>query len=416
MAVAYRAARVFDGVSNELLTDAVVVADGPLITFVGAARLAPAVAETIQLGDCTLLPGLIDAHVHLVWSASGQPHEVVDRESRYLTVLRSAANAVRHLHAGVTTIRDCGSTDGIALDVAHGVEAGVFVGPRIVAAGQAISMTGGHAWFVSQEADGSDDVRHAVRSQLKAGAQCIKLMASGGVYGHAEEIGSPQLIVDEMRAGVEVAHFAGRKVTAHAYSPNAITNALDAGVDCIEHGSFLNGDVAERMRRQGAYLVPTLCTYEAMIERGPQVGTPEYMIRKTGQVMEASRAAFQLALEAEIPVATGTDCGSPGHPHGAVVEEISLMVKLGATPQKALNFATVGGARLLGIESEVGSLEIGKRADLIAVSGNPLDDIEALRALQLVVKGGVEAWPYRRELGPLYRPPSGGADMATWES
>ena len=404
MAVAYRAARVFDGVSNQLVTDAAVVAEGPLISYVGAARLSPAVAETIELGDCTLLPGLVDAHVHLVWSASGQPHEVVNRESRYLTVLRSAANAVRHLHAGVTTIRDCGSTDGIALDVAQGIEAGVFVGPRLVAAGQAISMTGGHAWFVSKEADGSDNVRHAVRSQLKAGAQCIKLMASGGVYGHLEEVGSPQLFVEEMRAGVEVAHLAGRKATAHAYSPNAITNALDAGVDCIEHGSFLTGDVAERMRKQGTYLVPTLSTYEAMIERGPQVGTPEYMIRKTGQVMEASRTAFRLALEAGVPVATGTDCGAPGHPHGAVVEEISLMVRLGADPQKALTFATMSSARLLGVDSEVGSLEVGKRADLIAVDGNPLDDIEALRSLQLVVKDGVQAWPYRRELGPLYRP------------
>jgi imidazolonepropionase-like amidohydrolase len=193
--VAYRAARVFDGVSEQVVENGAVVVEDGRITSVGPARDLPANAEVVDLGDATLLPGLIDAHVHLVWSASAEPHEVVERESRALTTLRCAANAALHLRAGVTTVRDVGATDGLSIDIARAVELDVLPGPRVVAAGRAIAMTGGHGWFIGREADGAEAVRHAVRSELKAGATCIKLMASGGVYGHAEEPGSPQLTV-----------------------------------------------------------------------------------------------------------------------------------------------------------------------------------------------------------------------------
>ena len=217
MAVAYRAARIFDGVSERVIEDGAVLVEDGRIVSVGAARGPSTGTGVVDLGDATLLPGLIDAHVHLVWSASAEPHEVVARESRALTALRCANNATLHLRAGVTTVRDVGATDGLSIDVARAVELGVLPGPRVVAAGRAIAMTGGHGWFLGREADGAEAVRHAVRSELKAGATCIKLMASGGVYGHAEEPGSPQLTVEEMRAGVEEAHKAGRKVAAHPY-------------------------------------------------------------------------------------------------------------------------------------------------------------------------------------------------------
>jgi imidazolonepropionase-like amidohydrolase len=236
---------------------------------------------------------------------------VVERESRALTALRCANNAALHLRAGVTTVRDVGATDGLSIDVARAVGLGVLRGPRVIAAGRAIAMTGGHGWFLGREADGAEAVRHAVRSELKAGATCIKLMASGGVYGHAEEPGSPQLTVEELRVAVEEAHKAGRRVAAHAYSIEAIGNALDAGVDSIEHGSFIDRDTAGRMRESGTYLVPTMSVYRAMSERGPELGAPEYIRRKTAEVLEASREAFRLALEAGVPVAAGTDCRGP---------------------------------------------------------------------------------------------------------
>jgi imidazolonepropionase-like amidohydrolase len=390
VAVAYRAARVFDGTSEGVIEDGAVVVEDGHIASVGPARgLAPN-TETVDLGDVTLMPGLIDAHVHLVWEASAEPHEVVARQSRALTVLRCAKNAALHLRAGVTTVRDVGSTDGLAVEIGRAVELGILSGPRVVAAGQAIAMTGGHGWFLGREADGPDALRRAAREEIKAGASCIKLMASGGVYGHAEEPGSPQLTVEEMRPAVEEAHKAGRKAAAHAYSVEAINNALEAGVDSVEHGSFLDRETVERMREQGTYLVPTMSVYAAMAEKGPSLGSPEYITRKTAEVLEASREAFRLALGAGVSVAAGTDCGAPGHPHGTLPEELRLMVEAGATPQQALRFGTSAAAELLGLGDEVGALEPGKRADLLAVAGDPTLDIKALREVRLVLRDGAE--------------------------
>jgi imidazolonepropionase-like amidohydrolase len=390
VAVAYRAARVLDGVSEEAIEDGAVVVEDGRIVSVGSARDLPSDAEVVDLGEATLLPGLVDAHVHLVWSASAEPHELVERESPTLTALRCAANAALHLRAGVTTVRDVGATGGLSVDVARAVELGVLPGPRVVAAGRAIAMTGGHGWFLGREADGPDAVRRAVREEMKSGATCMKLMASGGVYGHAEEPGSPQLTVEEMCAAVEEAHKAERKVAAHAYSVAAMGNALDAGVDSIEHGSFLDRATAGRMREQGTFLVPTMSVYAAMSEKGPELGAPEYVRRKTTEVLEASREAFRLAVDAGVPVAAGTDCGAPGHPHGTLREELRLMVEAGATPQQALRFGTSAAARLLGLEGEVGSLEPGKRADLLAVAGDPLQDVRALEGVLLVLRDGAE--------------------------
>ena len=388
MAVAYRAARVFDGTSEGVIEDGAVVVEDGRIASVGPARGLP--PNTVDLGDATLMPGLVDAHVHLVWDASAEPHEVVERESHALTVLRCARNAALHLRAGVTTVRDVGSADGLAVEIGRAVELGILSGPRVVAAGRAIAMTGGHGWFLGREADGPDAVRRAAREEIKAGASCIKLMASGGVYGHAEEPGSPQLTVEEMRPAVEEAHKAGRKAAAHAYSVEAINNALEAGVDSVEHGSFLDRETVGRMREQGTYLVPTMSVYAAMAEKGPGLGSPEYITRKTAEVLEAGGEAFRLALEAGVPVAAGTDCGAPGHPHGTLPEELRLMVEAGATPQQALRFGTSAAAELLGLGDEVGALEPGKRADLLAVAGDPTLDIRALREVRLVLRDGVD--------------------------
>jgi imidazolonepropionase-like amidohydrolase len=392
MAIAYRAARVVDVISEEPMDDGVVVVEDGRIASVGPAGELASGVEIVDLGDATLLPGLIDAHVHLVWSASAEPHEVVERESRALTALRCANNAERHLRAGVTTVRDVGSTDGLAIEVGRAAQLGILPGPKVVAAGRAIAMTGGHGWFLGREADGPDAVRHATREEMKAGATCIKLMASGGVYGHAEEPGSPQLTVEEMRAAVEEAHKGGRKVAAHAYSVAAIQNALEAGVDSIEHGSFLDRETAERMRERGTYLLPTISVYQAMSDKGPELGAPQYIQRKTAEILEASREAFRLALEMDVPIAAGTDCGAPGHPHGTLLQELMLMVESGATPMQALRYCTSAPADLLGLSEEVGTLVPGKQADLLAVAGDPVSDIRALGEVRLVLRNGAEVF------------------------
>jgi imidazolonepropionase-like amidohydrolase len=248
LAVAYRAARVFDGFSERLMEDgAVLVEEGRVVSVVPPEDL-PADVEVVDLGDATLLPGLIDAHVHLVWSASAEPHALVEGESRALTALRCANHAELHLRAGVTTVRDVGSTDGLAIEVGRAVELGILPGPRVVAAGRAIAMTGGHGWFLGRE-------------------------------------------------------------------------------------------------------------------------------------------AFRLALEVGVKVAAGTDCGAPGHPHGTLPKELALMVEAGADPVQAIRFGTSAAADLLG--EEAGTLEEGKRADLLAVAGDPTGDIGALRRVLLVLRGGI---------------------------
>jgi len=385
---AYKAARIIDGVSDEIVRGGAVVVEDGRIVAIERARASLAGVEVIDLGDATLLPGLIDAHVHLVWNASGLPHDVVNRESRYMTVMRAAQHALQHLRAGVTTVRDTGSTDAIAVDVARAIEAGIVPGARIVAAGRVIAMTGGHAWVLGREADGPDAVRQAARSEMKGGAHLIKVIASGGVYGFSEEPGMPQYTVEELRAAVEEVHKTGRKVSTHAYSARAITNALDAGVDSVEHASFLTPEIAERMVKLGTYMVPTLITFQAGCDEGPALGTPAILLRKYEEVRAASREATKLALRAGVRLAAGTDCGSPGNPHGNLREELRLMVELGATPMQAIRFATSAAADLLGIARDVGTLEPGKSADLLAVVGDPTQDITALKNVLLVVKGG----------------------------
>jgi imidazolonepropionase-like amidohydrolase len=388
VSVAYRAARLFDGRSEHVVRDGTVVVDGDLIAYAGPTSGAPQAAETVDLGDATLLPGLIDAHVHLVWSAGRLPHALVAEESEALTVLRCAVNLRRQLAAGVTTVRDVGSSRGVAIDMARAVELGLTAGPRIVAAGRAMAMTGGHAHYLGSEVDGADEVRKAVRQEIKRGAGCIKLMASGGVYGASEEVGNPQLTVEEMRAGVDEAHKAGRKVTAHAYSQAAVGNALEAGVDCLEHGSFLERDQVDRIARDGVWLVPTLSVYQAMYAAGDELGTPDYLQRKTEQVIRASRDSFRSVLEGGVRVAAGTDCGAPGHPHGVIAHELQAMVEYGATPLQALRAVTANAAELLDVDAEVGTLEAGKRADLVAVAEDPLSEIRAVSAVRLVVQAG----------------------------
>ncbi|MFI7067500.1 amidohydrolase family protein [Kribbella sp. NPDC050124] len=383
---AYRARWCYDGLGNPPLEDATVtVADGRIAAVRTGTRPA---ANVIDLGDATLLPGLVDAHVHLVWGAEGTPHREVELDDSATTLLRMAGRARRTLLAGTTTVRDLGATDSLTLPLAAAIERGDIPGPRLVAAGRAIAMTGGHAWQITREADGVDQVRSAVRTEVKAGARVIKLMASGGVYDERAGLTDRQFTDAELRAATQEAHRAGCSVAAHAYTPGPIRAALDAGVNSIEHGSFADEATLTRMAELGVYFVPTAMAAELIVRNARAAGTPDHMVGKAEQVRRAVRHAIKLALHLGTPVAAGTDSGGAGIQHGTLYEEAAILHSCGASVAETIRICTSAGAELCGVADETGTLEPGRRADLIAVEGNLAEDISNLRRVVLVVAGG----------------------------
>jgi imidazolonepropionase-like amidohydrolase len=393
MTIVYRAARVFDGHSMSGSPGRRIVVEGERIIEVlddrGPER------GVIDLGDATVLPGLVDAHVHLVWDGSAAPESVVAAESAVRTAFRAARHAATHLQAGVVAVRDLGSTGALAVEVAGAVEAGLAAGPQVVAAGRAIMMTGGHVHCIGREADGVDAVRHAVRAEVKAGAECIKLMASGGVLGpRGESPGAVQLTAPELAVAVEEAHRAGRRVAAHAHSPESIVNALDAGADSIEHGSRLDGATAERMAGGGVYLVPTLSPLRSICRNGRVLGMPTEVLRKATELLDLTAESFRMALAHEVPLAAGTDAGVPTQGHGMLWRELATMVELGCPPELALRAGTAGGAQLLGLGDTAGRILPGAWADLVAVPGDPRDDIAVLGCPSMVLLRGAPIVAY----------------------
>lgn len=386
MSVVYRAKHVFDG--REFTTDTTVVVDDDRIHSVG--EEPPPGSSEVDLGEATILPGLIDAHVHLSWDGSADARSKAREEPEPLTVLRAADHAHQTLRAGVTAVRDLGSTRGVAVHLGRAIEAGIAAGPRVLAAGRAITITGGHVYDIGREADGADAVRRAVRREIKAGARCIKLMASGGALDEdVDEVGAPQLTVAEMCAAVEEANKAGRTVAAHAHSLTAIHNALDSGVHSIEHGTFLDDTAAERMSRTGTALIPTLSTVAAVLAQADSGGVPP-SVRGNAEVLAArGGAALRHAREHRVPLVAGSDSGVPGQPHSRLHAEVAAMVSAGAPVTDALRAATSNAARLLGLGADHGTLETGKRADFVVVRGDLADDVTALAQPDMVVLGGV---------------------------
>ena len=381
-------AMVFDGSGTPPVAGrAVVVENGRIAAVVGAAE-APS-GTTLRLDGLTLLPGLINCHVHLCFGGEADPATVMARESYAGTVIRAVLRARQNVEAGVTTVRDLGGRDYAELAVRDAIRLGLIPGPRVLGAGRGVCMTGGHGWnMVGREADGPDDVRKAVREQLRAGADVIKLFATGGVMTPGVEPGSAQLTLDEVRAGIEEARKAGRRTAAHAMGSEGIANCLEGGITTIEHGVFLTEALCERMARDGVALVPTLIAPHAIAAGGLQAGIPEFAVRKSLAVRDRHLEGFRLALRAGVPIAAGTDAGTPLNPHGSLVPELDLMIKGGMPPPAALQSATVTAARVLGLEHETGRVAPGLAADLLAVAGNPLERIQALDEVRLVMAQG----------------------------
>lgn len=339
-------------------------------------------AQVVDVGGRTVLPGLINVHVHLTLDGEPNPAQTVAQQRGARGAARVIRNAERTLRAGVTTVRDLGAGD-------HGLlELRSELGPRVLAAGRCITMTGGHGHFIGVEADGTVEVARAVRRELKAGADVVKLIASGGVLTPGTAPGAASFSRAELAAGIEEAHKAGRRVAAHAIGTQAVKNALAAGIDTVEHGSYLDEEAIALLRERGAALVSTLSAYHQVVAHGRAAGIAADAVAKAEAAIEANTRSFQAAVRAGVRVATGTDAGTPFNPHGGIALELTLMVKAGLTPARALLAATRDAAAVLGLEAEIGTVEPGKWADLVIVDGDPLATIQDIARVAAVVRAG----------------------------
>jgi len=398
--IVLKAAHLFDSVSGKLVDHGVVVVSGTKILAVGSDAKIPDDAQVIDLGDATLLPGFIDAHVHL--SQQSGPHwyhDWFDSVMRFPAeqALYGAHYAKVTLEAGVTTVRDLGSTDYISLGLRNAINAGQIPGPRMLVANYAIGSTGGHAdqdpvppqriavaGPLQGVCNGPDECREAVRYQIKYGADVIKFMPSGGVLSLSDPVDNPQLTQEEMNAIVSEAHNWGRKVAAHCHGDRAAKMAIAAGVDSIEHGTFLQDDTLTEMKRKHVYLVPTLFAGAWIGERLDTF--PPAIAVKARAAAAQMQLMFQHAAKIGVPVAMGTDAAV--EPHGLNAHEFSLMTKNGFSAVQALMAGTANGADLLGLSDRTGTLTAGKFADIVAVPGNPLSDMHVTEHPLFVMKEG----------------------------
>jgi imidazolonepropionase-like amidohydrolase len=399
---AIRAARLFDGKADATIADAVVLVQGSRITAVGSRLQVPGGAQVIDLGDATILPGFIDAHVHVTdessddWNAdtvSGLRRTVPEQ------TLRAAELARRTLMAGFTTVRDVGSNDYVDVGLRNAIASGLAVGPRMQVSVHALGARGGHCdatgfpyerfgaepGIANGIASGADQFRDAVRFQVKYGADVIKVCATGGVLSLGDDVGAAQITQAEMDAIVDEAHRLGRRTAAHAHGAEGAKVAIRAGIDSIEHGSFLDEEAARMMKERGTYLVPTLMAGEYAGGRKATRKYPPEIAAKAMQALDGRSSAFKRAVAAGVKIAFGTDSGVS--PHGRNAEEFTLLVEHGLSAAAALRTSATAAA-LLGVDRTTGTIEAGKEADIVAVPGDVLKNIGATERVLFVMKGG----------------------------
>jgi imidazolonepropionase-like amidohydrolase len=350
--------------------------------------------EVVDLDGCWLLPGLIDCHVHLTQPTDAPDPAAASRRSDAEVALFTAVAARRTLDAGITTARDVGGWNYVEMAVRDAVNAGELPGPRLFLAGRLLSITTATADYypgMYEVADGADAVRRAVRRQLAQGADVIKVMATGAMLSSTtEDARAIQFTLDELRAAVEVAHDNYRPVAAHAHARQGIVNAVDAGVDSIEHGTFADDEALRHIARAGTFVVPTICAGELLLrEPGIVEAMPDHLRRRMLEFNDVHLATIRRAHELGVRIAMGTDAGTPGNHHGLNAHECVLMAtRCGLSPAESVRAATINAATLLRREAELGTLEVGKYADVIACANDPWEDLEELTRLVFVMKGG----------------------------
>ena len=343
--------------------------------------------HVMDLDGFYVVPGLIDVHVHLCWDGSVDPTHTLSSESRELTLLRMARHARETVLSGITTVRDLGAVDDLSLALSEATHKGIAVGPRIIGAGKTLIMTGGHDPFWGIGTDGPWEAVKRVRQQVKKGAKVIKVSATGGVYGRTEgeEVGQSELTREELKAICLEAHRLGVRVASHALGEEGVENSVLAGCDTIEHGIFASEKTLRAMAEQGTYLTPTLFIYRKIAEGN----APDYAKEKAKRVVDTHRRCFSKAVQEGVKILAGSDAGSPEAPHPALFQEMNEMVRLGLSPLEVIRISTLMNAEALGLGHYLGSIEQGKTADLIVLTGNPAEGLNMPGRLWGVLKAGV---------------------------
>ena len=394
--VVVHAGHALDVKTGKLLSDQTfIIEDGRIVSAGPSAETkAPADALRIDLPNATVLPGLIDAHTHLTYEPRFGYEELGVSVVR--SALIGAKNARVTLQAGFTTVRNVGAEGYSDVALRDAINAGDVPGPRMLVSGPALGITGGHCdnnllpfeYHATGDgvADGIAAVQHKVRENIKYGSDLIKICATGGVLSKGDDPQASQYTLEEMKAIVADAHRLGRKVAAHAHGAQGILWASEAGVDSIEHGSYIDDAGIAEMKKNGTYLVPTLYLGDWFLENAERNHVPDFLLGKAKTVMPIARKNIAHAFASGVKVAFGTDAAV--YPHGLNAHEFAVMVKLGLTPLQAIQAATVNAADLLGWQGKVGSLEPGAWADIVAVDGDPLNDVTTLERVKFVMKGG----------------------------
>jgi imidazolonepropionase-like amidohydrolase len=399
-----RAGHLFDSASGRYVDNVTLVVQNQRIQSVETGGFQPpAGAQVLDLSADYVLPGLIDCHTHL--GARADRYEEVDKfkDSPFDSAIAGVVNARKTLEAGFTTVRDVGSLPFLAVDLRKNIDAGFIPGPRVVASGPGISITGGHGDLNNyapevtytlfpgkndfQIADGPDEVRRVVREQVKYGVDVIKILASGGVLSKGDQPGAPQYSLEELKVAADTAHQAGRKIAAHAHGAQSIKWAIEAGIDSIEHASLVDDEGIAMAKAHGTYFVMDIYDDDYILHEGPKIGMPQENIIKERALGQTQRDNFRKAHAAGVKLAFGTDAGV--YPHGDNARQFHYMVMYGMTPAEAIKAATTSAADLLGRSADVGSLTAGHFADLIALTTDPLARVEVLEHPDVVVKGGV---------------------------
>lgn len=390
------AGKLLDVKTGKTLTNQAIVIEGDkIVTVAAASEVKPDVGDNVvDLPNATVLPGLIDAHTHLTFN----PH--FGYETLAISVPREALigahNARVTLEAGFTTVRNVGARAYTDVALRDAINAGDVPGPRMLVSGPALSITGGHCdndllpyeYHATSDgaADGIEQVQHKTREIIKYGADLIKVCATGGVLSKGDDPNASQYTLEEMKAIVADAHRLGRKVAAHAHGAQGVIWASEAGVDSVEHGHLMNDAAIATLRKNGTYLVPTLYLVDWQREHATEASLPDYAKRKMEMVSATGKQNAKKAFEAGVRIGLGTDAAV--YPHGLNAHELAVYVSLGMTPLQAIQTATINDADLLGWSDKIGTLEPGKWADLIAVAGDPLQDVTTLQRVKFVMKGG----------------------------